>query len=892
MGYGMKVTAVATFASVALGLATPSFSATRQVEYLNRGLSVGNTGNGVLVSWRLLASDAPNTGFNLYRDGTKVATIDATQGTNYLDAKGSVTAKYTVAPVVNGVEGAHAGASVVLGSTNSGHSYTTIKLDVPADQTMPDGSTCSYTPNDMSAGDLDGDGEMDLVLKWDPSNSKDNSQSGYTGSVIIDGLKLDGTRLWRIDLGKNIRAGAHYTQFMVYDLDGDGISEIVMKTSDGTVDGKGTVIGDKSKDYRTSTGTIMSGNEYLTVFNGKTGAAINTIDYWPKRDITNKWGDTYGNRSERMLAAVAYLDGVHPSVVFSRGYYTAAYVAAYNFDGKKLTQVWQHKSETSGQGLYGQGNHNLSVGDMDGDGYDEIVWGAGALKHDGTLLHRTGLGHGDAMHLSDLDPDLPGLELWDVHEEKSAKYTDEMHDQNGKIIWGDLQPDPGVDNGRGMAADIDSTSRGFEMWSGQSGGIRTCKGGKLNATTPSVNFRIYWDGDLQDELFDGTGSGKGGKIEKWNSSKKTIDRIFTPANVNNATVNNSTKSNPGLVADLFGDWREELIMRNANDASQLIVFSTGATSPYRLYTLLHDTHYRVSIAWQNVAYNQPPHVGYYLPDMVKNLKKPDVYYAKVPEGVQEVIPASSSSVDASSSSVVPTSSEVVTPAGFDYASVVNAANPDEGVGTYEKTNAGYIGDGYYNFNNEAGSSATWKLNVSKAGESQIAIRFANGGNANRDMTLVVNGKEVGTVVFPSTGAWTTYEVAVVDGAVALNAGANTVQLVSVSAEGGPNVDAFGFSLAGVAQGSSTESTTAQPKVVALNNSFDAISGTIRVAEAGIAEIYVYDVTGHMVTGLSKMVSAGESRIGLEKTGLSKGVYLVKVLFNGRLVSSSTMTHLR
>jgi len=343
------------------------------VEYLNRGLSVGNTGNGVLVSWRLLASDAPNTGFNLYRDGTKVATIDATQGTNYLDAKGSVTAKYTVAPVVNGVEGAQAGASVVLGSTNSGHSYTTIKLDVPANQTMPDGSTCSYTPNDMSAGDLDGDGEMDLVLKWDPSNSKDNSQSGYTGSVIIDGLKLDGTRLWRIDLGKNIRAGAHYTQFMVYDLDGDGISEIVMKTSDGTVDGKGTVIGDKSKDYRTSTGTIMSGNEYLTVFNGKTGAAINTIDYWPKRDITNKWGDTYGNRSERMLAAVAYLDGVHPSVVFSRGYYTAAYVAAYNFDGKKLTQIWQHKSETSGQGLYGQGNHNLSVGDMDGDGYDEIA---------------------------------------------------------------------------------------------------------------------------------------------------------------------------------------------------------------------------------------------------------------------------------------------------------------------------------------------------------------------------------------------------------------------------------------------------------------------------------------------------------------------------------------
>lgn len=628
---GLGGHSLALCAALSFGLSVQSLAAPRQMENLSRGLVSANVGKGMLVSWRLLGTDAPNTEFNLYRDGTKIATIDGKGATNYLDASGSAASKYSVAAVVGGKEGEKSGLSFVFDKTASSDGksfpYKTLKLDRPGDMKMPDGSNCSYTPNDMSTADLDGDGELELVLKWDPSNQKDNSQSGYTGNVYIDAYKMDGKRMWRIDLGRNIRAGAHYTQFMVYDLDGDGVAEVAMKTSDGTVDGTGKVIGDKNKDYRTKTGTIMSGNEFLTVFSGKNGAEITTINYEPGRGITKNWGDNYGNRSERMLAAIAYLDGVHPSLIMVRGYYTNAYVVAYDFDGKKLKQRWYHKSEKGGQGLHGQGNHNISVGDINGDGKDEIVFGAAALKSDGTVLYRTGLGHGDAMHLSDLDPDVAGLELWDVHEEGNAKYGDELRAPDGKIIWG--TPGNGKDNGRGLAADIDADNRGFEMWSSISDGVKNVKGKKISGSKPSVNFRIYFDGDLQDELFDGA-------IDKWDTKGKKANRYFTYGNVNKSTTNNGTKKNPCLVADLFGDWREELVLRSGGDAATVTIFGTPVKTDYRVYTLMHDPHYRVSIAWQNVAYNQPPHLGYYLPDAVKNLKQPSIYLAG--SGATPVVP--------------------------------------------------------------------------------------------------------------------------------------------------------------------------------------------------------------------------------------------------------------
>ena len=637
------------------------------MEAIDRGLLVSNVGkSGMLVSWRLLGTESSDTEFNLYRDGTKIASIGKTAGTNYLDTAGKVTSQYTVAAVVGGKEGTKSAPSLVLDSSIVDHGksfpYKVLKLDRPASQTMPDSAktVCNYYPDDMSVGDLDGDGEYELVVKWIPDNYKDNSQSmegSYTGTVFIDAYELDGTKLWRINLGKNIRAGAHYTQFQVYDYDGDGKAEMVVKTGDGTIDGKGKVIGDSSKDYRNASGIIITGPEYLTVFRGTDGAEITTIDYVPSRDIRAfgpydslglNWGDKYGNRCDRFLAATAYLDGVHPSLITARGYYTAAYVVAYDFDGKNLKQRWFHKSETPGKGLYGQGNLNIVVGDLDRDGKDEIVYGAAALNSDGTVRYSTGLGYGYAAYVGDFDPDHAGLEVWAIHSDyDDAEYIAEFRDDKGNIIFGD-KPTLIKENGRAMVADIDSTSRGYEMWSYIVNDIHSAKGTPIKLDSSLVpdgeefrylgslvptSFRIYFDGDLQDELLDGP------VVHKFNSVKRTIETYFQGDSTLGLIGNQSTKNFPGLVADIFGDWREEMIFRSERDSSKIYILSTPVTTPHRLYTLMHDAQYRQAIAWQNTAYNLPPHPSYYLPDMVKKLTAPKVYtvgtndYAVYPDAV-------------------------------------------------------------------------------------------------------------------------------------------------------------------------------------------------------------------------------------------------------------------
>ena len=596
----------------------------RQMEHLDRGLVAVATDGGVFVSWRMLGTDPQSIGFNLYRDGTKINSTPIVSATNHFDAAGTAESTYYVRPIIHGEEGKKSDTVEAWD-----HNYHDIPLQKPAGGTTPDGVHYTYSANDASVGDLDGDGEYEIVLKWAPSNAKDNSQAGYTGPVYLDAYELNGTLLWRIDLGINIRAGAHYTQFLVYDFDGDGKAEVVCKTSDGTVDGTGQVIGDPNADWRNDEGYVLDGPEYLTVFNGETGAALATTNYSPPRGDVCDWGDCYGNRVDRFLAGVAYLDGRRPSFVMARGYYTRTVLVAYNWRNGKLTKLWTFDSDDPGNGAYaGQGNHQLSIGDIDSDGKDEIVYGAMAVDHDGTGLYTTGFGHGDAMHLGDLDPDHPGLEVFQTHE-SSSSYGFEFRDAGtGEVLWGRYT---GEDTGRGLCGDVNPRHRGEECWAvdgawnANSGWLYTAKGDLLSRRIPPANFTIWWDGDLRRELlyhaWDKSTRVGVGRIGKWDYRNDRVVPLLEPTGTRS---NNGTKGNPSLQADLLGDWREEIIWRT-EDSTALRLYTTTEPTDHRIYTLMHDPIYRLGVAWQNVAYNQPPHTSFYLGMAMPQPPKPKIY---------------------------------------------------------------------------------------------------------------------------------------------------------------------------------------------------------------------------------------------------------------------------
>ncbi|WP_416295851.1 GDSL-type esterase/lipase family protein [Paenibacillus illinoisensis] len=588
----------------------------RQGEYLNRGLVAVLVDNGVFLSWRYLNNDPDEIAFNIYKNGTKVNASPISDVTNYVDTTGFDSSQYQISTIIAGKEQMQ--PEVVSVWHND---YLPIPLDKPADGRTKDGGTYSYYAGDASVADLDGDGEYEIVFLWSPSNSKDNSQAGYTGNVYIDALKLDGTKLWRIDLGVNIRAGAHYTQLMVYDLDGNGKAEVVVKTADGTKDGQGTVIGDGTKDYRNDGGYILSGPEYLTLFDGETGAAISTVNYDPPRGNVSDWGDGYGNRVDRFLGAIAYLDGTKPSVVMSRGYYTRTVIVAYDYVGGELVKRWTFDTNEAGSQYQAQGNHNLSVLDADNDGKDEIMFGALAIDDDGSLMYSTGLGHGDAMHAGQLDPNRDGYQVVSVHEHSDAAYGLEMRDaETGEILWGEKT---GFDTGRGMSADIDPNYPGYESWAttvtnGQSVPVTNTYSAAGEAIytvdegPKTANFAIWWDGDLQRELFDHQWDNSTAKgiplIYKWDYENKKLNEIFRATGT---LTNNHTKGNPALQADILGDWREEILLRS-EDSSEYRLYTTTIPSDYRIPTLMQDPVYRLGVAWQNVAYNQPPHTGFYL----------------------------------------------------------------------------------------------------------------------------------------------------------------------------------------------------------------------------------------------------------------------------------------
>ncbi|MEV0312366.1 rhamnogalacturonan lyase [Nonomuraea fuscirosea] len=597
--------AAAVLALAATAVPVHAAPPTKQMEDLDRGLISVRSGSGNLVSWRLLGTDPDGVTFNLYRGSARIASGLATS-TSYLDDGAAADSSYTVRAVTGGAEQPASPASRRF----TGGAYLDVPIQPPQGGTTPDGVGYTYSANDASVGDMDGDGTYELVLKWDPSNAKDNSQSGYTGNVFVDAYRLDGTRLWRIDLGRNIRAGAHYTQFQVYDYDGDGRAEVAMKTADGTRDGRGAVIGSSSADHRNSSGYVLSGPEYLTMFSGQTGAALSTVAYDPPRGTVSSWGDNYGNRVDRFLAGTAYLDGERPSLIMARGYYTRSVIAAWDFRNGSLTKRWTFDSNSAGSQYAGQGSHSLSVGDIDRDGRDEIVYGAMAVNDNGSGMWSTRTGHGDAQHLGDFDPARAGLEYFKVSESTSQPGSLYIDPGNGSILWSTAS---GSDNGRGVAGDISTVRVAGEFWSAADGNLRSVTGNNAGRKPSSVNFLAWWDGDPVRELLDQT------RIDKYGTGSDT--RLLTASGVHS---NNGTKATPSLSADLFGDWREEVVWPTSDNRA-LRIYSTPIPTDRRIFTLMHDPLYRVSVAWQNTAYNQPPHTGFFLGDRMPTPARPDIY---------------------------------------------------------------------------------------------------------------------------------------------------------------------------------------------------------------------------------------------------------------------------
>jgi hypothetical protein len=720
------------------------------LERLDRGLVAASTGDGVFLSWRLLGQEATGhsatglTGadFRVYRDGRRIATV--ADSTNYLDTAGTATSKYRVASVVRGREVTRSGSVTPWAA---GH-YD-LPLRKPADGVTPAGEAYTYSANDMSVGDVDGDGQYEYVVKWDPSNSKDVSQVGYTGNVYIDTYRLDGSLLHRIDLGVNVRAGAHYTQFLVYDFDGDGRSEMMFKTAPGTKITRyarnGSVLSERyitlpkadvragvanTDDYRLSAagyyehvvemflgwdkhpevvagrwpktieeafgiapqytyplsradaaaltdyfmdvyaparstrnvlrafqGFILDGPEYLSVFDGASGRELETVRYKPGRhDDGLMWGDYAmariepGNRVDRFLSGVAYLDGRHPSAIFARGYYTRTTLVAYRWNGRHLVEDWFVDSgwtpmtnpfNDSPHGRDGtspewatittQGDHSLSVADVDADGRQEVVYGSATLDDDGSLLYSSfgvlpegsaapgenvRLGHGDAMHVTDIDPDRPGLEIFTAHEGGTyAPYGMAMRDaRTGEVLFGAYS---GRDTGRAMIGDVLPEHRGIESWASLPGGsealgLHTATGQVVTTTIPGTNQSIRWSGDLTTQILNGA-IDVTPTIDDWKRG--------TLLTATGTLSNNYTKGNASLIADIFGDWREELLLRTADSSAIRIYLSTEVTN-HKLYTLMHDPQYRAEVARQQTTYNQPSYPSFYLAT--------DTDWAKVP----------------------------------------------------------------------------------------------------------------------------------------------------------------------------------------------------------------------------------------------------------------------
>lgn len=593
------------------------------VENLDRGVVAVAQADGVYVGWRMLGyeydRDHPGrVSYHLYRDGSLIANV--TQSTNFRDTGGSASSSYSVALAIDGAEGQRSKPV-----TPWAQNFLRVPLQPPSN---------IYSAHDSSLGDADGDGKLEVFMLWQPNNAQDNANAGVTSDVFIDALRLDGTRLWRINLGPNIRAGEHYTQFLVMDGDGDGRAELAVKTAPGTRDSTGEFLrtgpaanANHAAIHRNGDGYVLAGEEFYTVFSGLTGEELQTVAFdvprGPAAQLENTWGDGYGNRVDRFLATGAYLDDSGlPSFVIARGYYERSTLTAWNWRDGQLTRLWRFDSNETGtdaqqRPFSGQGAHSINVANADADPQQEIIYGAMSIDNNGQGLCSTGMNHGDALHTSDFLPDRPGIEVFMPTESRDRPHWTVRDGATCETILQSTQT--GADVGRANAADV-VASPGAEFWASSGNALRSFQTGQFvgGPQPTSQNFLIWWDADELRELEDGTPGGDP-------PTPPAITKVGSGTLLTCAAClgNNGSKNVPNLVADLIGDWREEVIWREANN-SALRIYTTTDVTERRIYTLMHDPQYRVNISFQNVAYNQPPHPGFFIGGNMPAPPTPDI----------------------------------------------------------------------------------------------------------------------------------------------------------------------------------------------------------------------------------------------------------------------------
>lgn len=576
-----------------------------------------NTGK-LLLSWRMFLEDTKETAFDLYinKEGRMEKLNDApivnTTCFQVPERFTTGTSDLTFSLCYSGEEDAIDTYTMPRRQFEEKLPYTSIYIEETASDSRIN-DVAEYIINDAAVGDLDGDGVCEIILSRNAYGYEEGKVP--RSPLIMEAYRLDGTFMWRVVWGNNIPA-SNSIAMIVADFTGNGAAEVAIRSSEGTIFGDGTTIGDTNGDGRTEYALPDAYNseapEFISILDGLTGAEIARAPYIPI--VTSEyWGDNYFKRANSLrLCASKLLPGDRFQIVACRGIYARMELEAWEYvpGESELSRVWKFTTDDYPDYI-GQGNHQLAVADVDGDGFDEITYGASCIDHDGTGLYSTELGHGDMLHVGKFIKDREGLQCFQCFETGKTRVA--LRDAStGEILWS-LVGEEDNDEGRCLISDIDPDNTGYEAWA-YDREMYDAEGNALGTLAPYTNFPIWWTGSLNRQLFDRM------TIEKF-SRTDTKTRVFNMHRYD-AACHNSTKSNACFIGDITGDWREEIVIakkhptavennRELPGSTELMIFTTWHPTEYRFPYLMSDAVYYRGTIHQHVGYNTPVHLGYY-----------------------------------------------------------------------------------------------------------------------------------------------------------------------------------------------------------------------------------------------------------------------------------------